>query len=157
MQTRKHGADVAMLSEAAGWLAALATSEAVADDKTRLYEQAVLATEADFHDVRADRVLLMTMHAAIGFKYSVMFVVGVEVGLVPFSFPDGKDGAEEERRLFFVVMIRAKDRLLLSRTAERFWRGERRALPPSPFLGKLKLLTRTRTGRQRRPQQYSLF
>jgi len=154
---RKHGADVAMLSEAAGWLAVLAASDAVAGTEARLCEQVALATEADFHDVRADRVSLLTMHAAKGLEFSVVFVVGLEDGLVPFFFPDGKGDADEERRLFYVAMTRAKDRLLLSRAAERFWRGERRALPPSPFLGKLKLLTRTQTGRQRQPQQYNLF
>jgi DNA helicase-2/ATP-dependent DNA helicase PcrA len=44
----------------------------------------------------------------------------------------------EERRLFYVGMTRAKDRLILSRARERFWRGRVRALDPSPFLGDIE-------------------
>jgi DNA helicase II / ATP-dependent DNA helicase PcrA len=147
----RQGTAAAQLSEAYGWLTTLAAG----NDEARLREQAALASEADFHDRRADRVSLLTMHAAKGLEFSVVFVTGLEDGLTPLSFPGEKDDAEEERRLFYVAMTRAKDRLFLSRTRTRFWRGERQALPPSPFLDKLKLLTRSRSARP--PQQYSLF
>ncbi len=161
---RDHGAvDAATLAEARGWLATLAASHDVAGDEGGLREQVALATEADFHDARADRVSLMTMHAAKGLEFSVVFVVGLEDGLTPWSHPDKarNDGAAaEERRLFYVAMTRARDRLFLTRTARRFWHGKPRALPPSPFLAAIpEALTSRRAapGRKRRPQQYKLF
>lgn len=158
---RQEGADAAALAEARGWLVALAASEAVAGDAARLREQVALSTEADFRDARADRVSLLTMHAAKGLEFAAVFVVGMEDGLMPFAWEAGDDGTRaEERRLCYVAMTRAKDRLFLTRAAERFWRGAMRALPASPFLGALApaLLThRAAVRRKRRPQQFSLF
>jgi superfamily I DNA/RNA helicase len=147
-----------------------------------LREQAALATEADFWDARADRVSLLTMHAAKGLEFPVVFVVGLEDGLVPFSWgapgatgsndePEdgrgddrgGDNGAPgaEERRLFYVAMTRAKDRLFLTRALQRTWRGALRTLPPSPFLSDIasELLVRHAAARteKREAVQYSLF
>jgi uncharacterized protein (TIGR00375 family) len=164
------GPDAASLAEARRWLTALAGAGGVA----ALRERVALSTEADFWDARADRVSLLTMHAAKGLEFPVVFVVGLEDGLVPFSWnprrdEDGPDedaqakadAAAEERRLFYVAMTRAKDRLVLSRAARRFWRGRLLTLPPSPFLRDIAddLLTREESVRARRsePRQYSLF
>jgi superfamily I DNA/RNA helicase len=159
-------ADAAALAEACRWLAALADSGQVAGSEPLLREQAAICTEADFWDHRADRVSLLTMHAAKGLEFPVVFVTGVENGLVPFSW----DGIEEEngvtraeeRRLFYVAMTRAKDRLFLISAAQRFWRGKLRSLPPSPFLNDIAtgLTARYKRAAQKqrqRPQQYSLF
>ncbi len=73
---RRAGADAAALAEAKGWLTALARSDAVQGDATMLLEQVALSTEADFRDARADRVSLLTMHAAKGLEFAVVFVVG---------------------------------------------------------------------------------
>jgi uncharacterized protein (TIGR00375 family) len=160
---RQDGGDAAMLAEAIGWLSTLATAHDGTGDEEGLREQVALATEADFRDARADRVSLLTMHAAKGLEFPVVFVVGLEDGLMPFSFPDTAEDAAataEERRLFYVAMTRAQDRLFLTRAAERFWRGQPRALPPSPFLTGIPadLTTRsTATGRKPRPRQYNLF
>jgi len=155
-------AETAALAEARGWLAALA--EAAADDEARLREQVALSTEADFRDARADRVSLLTMHAAKGLEFPVVFVVGLEQGLMPFAWGDAMADAgalAEERRLLYVAMTRARDRLFLTRAAERFWRGEVRALPPSAFLADIPAELTTAAvpaRRKRRPaQQYSLF
>jgi DNA helicase-2/ATP-dependent DNA helicase PcrA len=130
--------DAAALAEARGWLTTLAASDAVANDAARLAEAAALSTEADFRDARADRVSLLTLHAAKGLEFPIVFVVGMESGLVPFSWGTEDDAnLAEERRLFYVAMTRAKDRLFLTRAAERFWRGAVRTLPPSPFLEEL--------------------
>jgi uncharacterized protein (TIGR00375 family) len=154
--------DVAALDEARRWLTALAAS----GDEVRLREQVALSTEADFWDARADRVSLLTMHAAKGLEFPVVFVVGLEDGLVPFSWgasADDERGPDaEERRLFYVAMTRAKDRLILSRAVERHWRGERRTLPPSPFLAAIAPgLLRQQTTPAREPsmeqRQYKLF
>ncbi|MFT3952965.1 MAG: ATP-dependent helicase [Piscinibacter sp.] len=161
---RKAGeADPAALAEARGWLGALAASPPVAGDPGRLAEAVALSTEADFHDARGDRVSLMTMHAAKGLEFAAVFVVGMEEGLVPFSWgPDAKDAAAraEERRLFYVAMTRARDRLFLTRAAERPWRGAMRALPPSSFLGEIAadlMASDTGAGRRRPARQLSLF
>jgi superfamily I DNA/RNA helicase len=105
------------------------------------------------------------MHAAKGLEFPVVFVVGMEAGLVPFSWgssgPEDEAAQHEERRLFYVAMTRAKDRLFLTRAAERFWRGAVRALPPSPFLNEIAAdltVAGMAGGRKRRPtQQLSLF
>jgi len=133
LRQEENAPDVAALDEARRWLIALAAT----GDEERLREQVALSTEADFWDARADRVSLLTMHAAKGLEFAVVFVVGLEDGLVPFSWGGADESGPdpEERRLLYVAMTRAKDRLVLSRAAERHWRGERRRLPPSPFLG----------------------
>ncbi|MGE3149763.1 MAG: UvrD-helicase domain-containing protein, partial [Pseudorhodoplanes sp.] len=162
---RMDKADAAALAEARGWLATLAASDQVDGDPTRLAEAVALSTEADFHDARADRVSLMTMHAAKGLEFPVVFVVGMEAGLVPFSWGPSTPGDEatqtEERRLFYVAMTRAKDRLFLTRAKERFWRGATRALPPSPFLGDIAadlIVSDIASERKRRQvQQLNLF
>lgn len=161
---RAERADAATLAEARGWLAALAGSNQVAGDPVRLAETAALSTEADFRDARADRISLMTMHAAKGLEFPVVFVVGMEAGLVPFSWgtatPDDEAALAEERRLFYVAMTRAKDRLFLTRAKERFWRGAVRALPASPFLGQIAdlIVSESASGRKsRQAQQLNLF
>jgi ATP-dependent exoDNAse (exonuclease V) beta subunit len=64
-----------------------------------------------------------------------VFIVGLEDGLLPLHWGEPDDIATaEERRLFYVGMTRAKDRLILSRARQRLWRGRPHALEPSPFL-----------------------
>jgi superfamily I DNA/RNA helicase len=162
---RAEGADTATLAEARGWLTALAASDQVAGNPAQLAETAALSTEADFRDMRADRVSLMTMHAAKGLEFPVVFVVGMEAGLVPFSWgraaPEEEAMQAEERRLFYVAMTRAKDRLFLTRAIERFWRGMVRGLPPSPFLNEIAAdmtISDVAGGRKRKQaQQLNLF
>jgi len=166
VRARDAASDVVMLAEAGRWLNALAVSSEVSGDEARLREQVALSSEADFWDPRADRVSLLTMHAAKGLEFPVVFVVGLEDGLVPFSWGDG--GAEndgdraEERRLFYVAMTRAKDRLFLTSAMQRSWHGKLRVLPPSRFLRDiaqgLTIRHRPAAAKQRpRPQQHSLF
>ena len=92
-----------------------------------------LARETDLWDPRADRVLLSTLHAAKGLEFAVVFIVGLEDGVLPLLEADGT-APEEERRLFYVGITRARERLVLSRSAERSWRGRLQRLPPSRFL-----------------------
>jgi DNA helicase-2/ATP-dependent DNA helicase PcrA len=69
----------------------------------------------------------------------VVFVVGLEDGILPLTWGARDEAADaEERRLFYVGMTRAKDRLILSRAKQRLWRGKVRALEPSPFLGDIE-------------------
>jgi len=166
MRRDGDGSDLAALAEACRWLTGLAGM----GDEALLREQVALATEADFWDARADRVSLLTMHAAKGLEFQVVFVVGLEDGLMPFSWgasgtddvPDEGGPDAEERRLFYVAMTRAKDRLFLSRAVQRTCRGQLRALPPSPYLRdiapELQLHHAAPARRDRREAlQYSLF
>jgi superfamily I DNA/RNA helicase len=79
------------------------------------------------------------LHAAKGLEFSVVFIVGLEDGILPLHWgaPD-EETAAEERRLFYVGMTRAMDRLFLCRAEERFWRGRRQVLAPSPFLADIE-------------------
>jgi DNA helicase II / ATP-dependent DNA helicase PcrA len=131
------GADPAALRVALARLSALAAS--CDDDRTRLADAVALATEADFLDPRAERVSLLTLHAAKGLEFAVVFIVGLEDGLLPLRWGARDEAADaEERRLFYVGMTRARDRLILSRAKQRLWRGKVRALEPSPFLGDIE-------------------
>jgi len=98
-----------------------------------------LASDADSKDTAADRVTLMTLHASKGLEFPVVFLVGLEQGLFP-SYRSLEDPAalEEERRLCYVGLTRAKERLFLSHASERrLWGGMREPAVPSAFLAEL--------------------
>ena len=139
-----EGHDPIAVQSALGQLIGLA--EAAEGDPTRFSEALALATEADGWDPRADRVSLMTLHAAKGLEFPVVFIVGLEDGMLPLQWGADDESAEEERRLFYVGMTRAEDRLFLSRANRRLWRGKVRELPPSPYLDAIErdLLTLSR-------------
>ena len=100
---------------------------------------AALASDADSKDVEQDKVTLMTLHASKGLEFPVVFLVGLEQGLFP-SYRSLEDPAamEEERRLCYVGITRAKERLFLSHASERrLWGGLREPAVPSIFLSEL--------------------
>ena len=100
---------------------------------------AALASDADSKDTAADRVTLMTLHASKGLEFPVVCLVGLEQGLFP-SYRSLEDPAalEEERRLCYVGITRAKERLFLSHASERrLWGGMREPAVPSVFLAEL--------------------
>src|SRR5262249_43197163 len=106
---------------------------------------------------------LLTIHAAKGLEFSVVFVVGLEDGLLPLAFGAADPATvAEERRLLYVGMTRAKDRLLLSRAERRAVRGRVREQTPSRFLADIEreLLRQQESELPRRKpaaQQLSLF
>jgi superfamily I DNA/RNA helicase len=87
------------------------------------------------YDERAEGVPLMTLHAAKGLEFPVVFLAGCEEGLLPCTLWRDVD-LEEERRLFYVGMTRAKEALILTASRERPWcgPGER---PLSRFVGEI--------------------
>ena len=100
---------------------------------------AALASDADSKDTAADRVTLMTLHSSKGLEFPLVFLVGMEQGLFPsYRSLDDPSSLEEERRLCYVGMTRAKERLFLSHASERrLWGGMRQPAVPSLFLAEL--------------------
>ncbi|RLB32003.1 MAG: DNA helicase UvrD [Deltaproteobacteria bacterium] len=94
-----------------------------------------LGSPADTYIKAAERVALMTMHAAKGLEFSYVFIIGCEEGLLPYTlFKPGGSDVEEERRLLYVAMTRAKRALFLSHATRRNLFGSNLRLPVSPFL-----------------------
>ena len=85
-----------------------------------------------------NKVTLMTVHAAKGLEFPYVFVVGLEQNLFPSLLAsDNQESLEEERRLFYVAITRAKKRLFLSHTTNRFRWGNYIFCEPSQFLSEL--------------------
>jgi superfamily I DNA/RNA helicase len=186
------------------------------DDLERFLSEIATGAEVDALDPRAEAVTLLTLHAAKGLEFPVVFLVGVEDGLLPLRFPgasrrganaptaprtgsgaagavDETDKADEtsqaagadetgqagwepgatgaansldkndpetaeERRLFFVGLTRAQDRLYLSHARRRFRHGSERDAVPSPFLTAIDpgLLERRGDDAPRRPRDRQL-
>jgi DNA helicase-2/ATP-dependent DNA helicase PcrA len=80
-------------------------------------------------EATGDRVSLLTLHAAKGLEFRVVFIVGREDGILPLRFGSGDDALAEERRLFYAGMTRAEDRLILTRAQQRKWRGRVQLFP----------------------------
>jgi len=112
----------------------LPLATACTDDLEAFLAEVALGAEADTWDPRAERITLMTLHAAKGLEFPVVFLVGCEDGLLPFHFPGQEPDLAEERRLFFVGMTRAESHLYLSHAHRRFRHGSAREAQPSPFL-----------------------
>ncbi|MGD9849502.1 MAG: ATP-dependent helicase [Desulfuromonas sp.] len=98
-------------------------------------EQMALVTDLDAYDPSLDRVTLMTLHAAKGLEFPVVFMTGMEEGLFPAERAGGQDEQiEEERRLCYVGMTRARERLFLTAAGRRRVYGSYQFNPPSRFL-----------------------
>jgi DNA helicase-2/ATP-dependent DNA helicase PcrA len=92
--------------------------------------------EEDDEPQSTGRVTLMTIHGAKGLEWKLVFLIGVEEDLLPHSGMQGEaPNPEEERRLCYVGMTRARDRLVMTRTATRIKRGKEVPRTPSRFLG----------------------
>jgi DNA helicase-2/ATP-dependent DNA helicase PcrA len=117
-------------------------------------ESTVLQSETDAYDPRADRVTLMTLHAAKGLEFPVVFIVGCEEGLLPYVRGDEAPDVEEERRLFYVGMTRARNKLVLTYTRTRFLFGLRMENAPSRFVSDIEAaLKEIQEMKYKRPEQ----
>ncbi len=111
--------------------------ESVQQDKSlgRWLQEITLLTDADKDKGDDDKVRLMTIHAAKGLEFPFVFVVGLEENLFPSMMSlDNREDLEEERRLFYVAITRAKDKLQLSFAASRYKYGSLMYCEPSRFL-----------------------
>ncbi len=98
-------------------------------------EEAALISDADKVEQGADAVSLMTLHTAKGLEFAIVFITGLEETVLPHSRALYDAGEmEEERRLMYVGMTRAKQRLYLLYSIERSLYGGRSSNPPSRFL-----------------------
>jgi len=101
-------------------------------------EQATLSSAVDRWADDGGSITLMTMHAAKGLEFPVVFVVGLEEGILPHHrAKENESEMEEERRLLFVGITRAQKELYLSHCRVREFRGSRSATIDSPFLKEL--------------------
>lgn len=103
-------------------------------------QQITLLTDADQKDPDADTVKLMTIHAAKGLEFPVVFVGGLEEGLFPNAMSiNTREELEEERRLFYVAITRAKGRLYLTYANTRYKFGQLQQADQSRFLDEIPM------------------
>jgi DNA helicase-2/ATP-dependent DNA helicase PcrA len=101
-------------------------------------EQVSLVESSNKISAASDTVTLMTLHSAKGLEFSIVFIVGLEEGIFPHSRSlFEKDQLEEERRLMYVGITRAKEKLYLSYAARRLIYGETSSNTPSRFISEI--------------------
>ena len=118
-------------------------------------EEVSLFTDIDNYDSSADSVVMMTMHSAKGLEFPVVFLPGMEEGVFPgLQSIYNPDEIEEERRLAYVAVTRAKEKLYLLNAESRMIFGSTSRNKPSRFLEEIpdELLTHTRSREWKKPQ-----
>jgi DNA helicase-2/ATP-dependent DNA helicase PcrA len=118
---------------------------------TAFHEEVALVSDQDELIEDNDRATLLTLHTAKGLELPVVFIVGLEENILPHSrSQEDPDQMEEERRLMYVGVTRAKDRLYLIRSVQRGGRGMSEETIPSRYLDDLPtdlIQGRSRTGK----------
>ncbi len=129
--------------------------------KDRFLDALLLQRQIDRFDDRAERINVLTLHAAKGLEFPIVFIIGCEEGVIPHVLPGQKPDVEEERRLLYVGMTRAQRRLYLSYAKRRMIFGKQQAQQPSHFLKGISesLLQREQrqVKRKRQDNQLKLF
>ncbi len=82
----------------------------------------------------SDYVSIATVHSAKGLEWKVVYIVGMEEGIFPIIRMDSQDDEQEERRLFYVAITRAREKLFVTYSASRFLYGQRKNMFPARFL-----------------------
>lgn len=102
---------------------------------TDFFADTALHTDTDTYAPAVERVSLMTMHASKGLEFPVVFIAGCEETLIPYRRPDSRENdIREERRLFYVAMTRAMERLYLTHAKTRRIHGRQFDRNLSPFV-----------------------
>ncbi len=121
---------------------------------TDFLEQVALVSETDNLEENPNAVTLLTLHAAKGLEYKIVFLCGLEDGILPHSRSlEDAESLAEERRLFYVGLTRAKDRVYLSHAFRRTFYGATEVAIPSRFLRDIPLeLVEGATAKKRRQE-----
>ena len=114
-----------------------------------------LGSENDAYDSGTEKVALMTLHASKGLEFQCIFIAGCEDGLIPYSiYREKQTDPEEEKRLLYVGMTRAKSYLYLTHARKRFSMGREQSMTRSPFLNRIeKALTEVEKNTFRKKHQ----
>jgi len=132
-------------------------------DKTAFCISLALQQDTDLYRPDVQKVAVMTLHAAKGLEFPVVFVAGCEDNLLPLQHPGSKTvDVEEERRLFYVGLTRAREQLFLTWAHKRTTYGQTRVQRLSPFVGDIEQRLKKHLTSQFKPQkpiqeQLSLF
>ncbi|WP_218917217.1 3'-5' exonuclease [Niabella ginsenosidivorans] len=119
-------------------------------------QQLLLDAYTDAGRLKTDAVHLLTFHASKGLEFPVVFIAGAEEGITPLQRKDVN--IEEERRLFYVALTRAKDRLFITNARQRKGFREEEAKSLSGFVKEIPAsLTETIQNKQSKPEQMRLF
>jgi DNA helicase-2/ATP-dependent DNA helicase PcrA len=99
-------------------------------------EEYALVADVDKYDTEADAVVLMTIHSAKGLEFPVVFLPGMEDGIFPGmqNIMGSPEDMEEERRLCYVAITRAKEQVVILHTRSRIWYGQTVSNPLSRFV-----------------------
>ncbi|MBN1780626.1 UvrD-helicase domain-containing protein [bacterium] len=123
------------LKDMAGfWNQLICLSEPFGDDSAGFINSAALGMPADLYRPALERVSLMTLHASKGLEFPVVFIAGCEDGLLPYHLHETQSDINEERRLLYVGMTRAKSLLILTHAEKRQIMGKTVDQKRSPFL-----------------------
>jgi uncharacterized protein (TIGR00375 family) len=98
-----------------------------------------LGSSTDLYEKETEKVSLMTLHSSKGLEFQCAFIAGCEKGLIPYElFSTQETDNEEEKRLLYVGMTRAKSYLYLTHARSRFIMGQERQMQRSPFLNRIE-------------------
>ena len=110
-------------------------AESFDEDFDAFLKFAILGSGVDTNDFTLERVNLLTLHSAKGLEFDCVFIAGCEDGILPYSlFENKKCNIDEEQRLFYVGMTRARNLLYLTSAQNRFLYGKTYSLPQSPYI-----------------------
>jgi uncharacterized protein (TIGR00375 family) len=121
-----------------GYRHLLETSKAHQTDAAGFLAAIALSKDTDIYDHQVEKVALITMHAAKGLEFPVVFIVGCEDEYIPFRSTTRLPDIEEERRLFYVAITRAKKHLYLTKANTRRINGKKQHRKWSPFVKEIK-------------------
>jgi len=116
-----------------------------------LFRSVTLRNGTDDYVPEQEAVPVITIHSSKGLEFNTVFIPGCEEGIIPFTlYGNSNADVDEEKRIFYVGITRAKERLYLSRSLKRMYRGRILSLPESGFLEKIeKELTEKRKREQK--------